>query len=73
MIHANFSAEGALEKPDVVGAIFGQTEGLLGADLEMRDLQKEGKIGRIEVNLERKDKKTTGKIQIPTGCNPVLP
>ena len=36
MIHANFSAEGALEKPDVIGAIFGQTEGLLGAELEMR-------------------------------------
>src|SRR4030065_437417 len=49
MIHANFSAEGALEKPDVIGAIFGQTEGLLGADLEMRELQKEGKIGRIEI------------------------
>ena len=69
MIHAKFSAEGALEKPDVIGAIFGQTEGLLGADLEMRDLQKEGKIGRIEVELERKDKKTTGKIQIPTALD----
>ena len=69
MIHARFSAEGALEKPDVIGAIFGQTEGLLGADLEMRDLQKEGKIGRIEVELERKDKKTTGKIQIPTALD----
>ena len=69
MIHANFSAEGALEKPDVIGAIFGQTEGLLGADLEMRDLQKEGKIGRIEVSLERKDKKTIGKIQIPTALD----
>ena len=43
MIHANFSVEGALEKPDVIGAIFGQTEGLLGSDLEMRELQKEGK------------------------------
>ncbi|MBI2042956.1 DNA primase [Candidatus Pacearchaeota archaeon] len=69
MIHAIFSAEGALEKPDVIGAIFGQTEGLLGADLEMRELQKEGKIGRIEVELERKDKKTTGKIKIPTALD----
>ena len=40
MIYANFVAEGALEKPDVIGAVFGQTEGLLGADLEMRELQK---------------------------------
>jgi len=69
MIHASFIAEGALEKPDVIGALFGQTEGLLGADLEMRELQKEGKIGRIEVDLERKDKKTTGKIKIPTALD----
>ena len=69
MIHANFVAEGALEKPDVIGALFGQTEGLLGADLEMRELQKEGKIGRIEVELERSDKKTTGNIKIPTALD----
>ncbi len=69
MIHVSFTAEGALEKPDVIGALFGQTEGLLGADLEMRELQKEGKIGRIEVDLERKDKKTTGKIKIPTALD----
>jgi len=68
-IHANFIAEGALERPDVIGAIFGQTEGLLGADLEMRELQKEGKIGRIEVELERSDKKTTGTIKIPTALD----
>jgi len=69
MIHASFTAEGALEKPDVIGALFGQTEGLLGADLEMRELQKEGKIGRIEVELERRDKKTTGTINIPTALD----
>lgn len=69
MIRANFVAEGALEKPDVIGAIFGQTEGLLGADLEMRELQKEGKIGRIEVELGRNDRKTTGVIKIPTALD----
>ena len=69
MIHANFTAEGALEKPDIIGALFGQTEGLLGADLEMRELQKEGKIGRIEVDLQRSDKRTTGTIQIPTALD----
>jgi DNA primase len=69
MIHANFTAEGALEKPDVIGAIFGQTEGLLGAELEMRELQKEGKIGRIEVDLDRRDRMTTGKIKIPTALD----
>ena len=69
MIHAKLMAEGALEKPDVIGAIFGQTEGLLGADLEMRELQKEGKIGRIEVDLQREDKRTTGVITIPTAVD----
>jgi len=69
MIHANFTAEGALEKPDVIGAIFGQTEGLLGSDLEMRELQKEGKIGRIEVDLQRNDRRTTGTIKVPTALD----
>ena len=69
MIYANFTAEGALEKPDVIGALFGQTEGLLGSDLEMRDLQKEGKIGRIEVTLEKRNKITAGEIKIPTALD----
>ena len=47
MVHATFEAVGPVEKPDVIGALFGQTEGLLGSDLEIRELQKEGKIGRI--------------------------
>jgi DNA primase len=69
MIHADFSAEGALEKPDVIGALFGQTEGLLGADLEMRELQKEGKIGRIEVDLQKDGRRTIGKIHVPTALD----
>ena len=69
MIKARFVAEGALEKPDVIGALFGQTEGLLGSDLEMRELQKEGKIGRIEVELERQNGKTIGTIEIPTALD----
>lgn len=69
MVYANLNAEGALEKPDVIGALFGQTEGLLGADLELRELQKEGKIGRIEVELEKQDKRTVGIIKIPTALD----
>lgn len=69
MIHANLNAEGTLEKPDVIGALFGQTEGLLGSDLDMRELQKEGKIGRIEVDLEKQDKLTIGSIKIPTALD----
>lgn len=69
MIYAKFQAEGTLEKPDVIGAVFGQTEGLLGRDLEMRDLQKEGKIGRIEVSLNSENGKTKGEIEIPSALD----
>ncbi|MBU0977827.1 MAG: DNA primase [Nanoarchaeota archaeon] len=69
MIYASFKSAGPLEKPDVIGAIFGQTEGLLGSDMEMRELQKEGKIGRIEVDLEIVDGKSVGEIQVPTAMD----
>lgn len=69
MIYASFHAEGPIEKPDVIGAIFGQTEGLLGSELEMRELQKEGRIGRIEVDLNMVDGKTVGEIRLPSALD----
>jgi DNA primase len=69
IIYANFEAEGAIEKPDVIGALFGQTEGLLGEDMEMRELQKQGKIGRIDVNLVMQNSKTLGEIEIPSALD----
>lgn len=69
MIVASFAAEGPIEKPDVIGAIFGQTEGLLGTELEMRELQKEGKIGRIEVDLNTVDGRTVGEIKLPSALD----
>jgi len=69
IIHAKFEAEGAIEKPDMIGAVFGQTEGLLGEELEMRELQKSGKIGRIEVNLDYGDGKTSGEIEVPSAMD----
>ena len=60
---------GIVERPDVVGAIFGQTEGLLGEDLELRELQKNGRIGRIEVNVTSKEGKSEGTIDIPTSLS----
>ena len=69
IIRAKFFAEGVVEKPDVIGAVFGQTEGLLGEALELRELQKEGKIGRIEVTLETEKGATTGEIEIPTSLD----
>lgn len=68
-ITAKFEAEGPLEKPDVIGALFGQTEGLLGSDMELRELQKEGKIGRIEVETTSEGGKTHGEIIIPSALD----
>ena len=59
IIHSTIDIEGIVERPDVVGAIFGQTEGLLGADLELRELQRSGRIGRIEVNVDTRSGKIT--------------
>ena len=69
IVHAKFEASGAIEKPDIIGAVFGQTEGLLGDDMEMRELQKSGKIGRIEVTVEYGEGKTTGEIEVPTAMD----
>ncbi len=69
IIHADITIEGVVDKPDVIGAIFGQTEGLLGPDLELRELQKSGRIGRIEVNVETKNGKTIGTIVIPSSLD----
>jgi len=63
--------EGVVEKPDVIGALFGQTEGLFGPELDLRELQKSGRIGRIEISLDSKQDKTTGKINIPTSLDRV--
>ncbi|MCJ7721623.1 DNA primase DnaG, partial [Candidatus Bathyarchaeota archaeon] len=63
--------EGVVEKPDVIGALFGQTEGLFGPELDLRELQKSGRIGRIEIGLESKQDKTTGKINLPTSLDRV--
>ena len=69
IIHTTIEIDGVVDKPDVIGAIFGQTEGLLGADLELRELQRSGRIGRIEVSLEIKSGKTTGSIIIPSSLD----
>jgi len=71
VIKANISADGVVEKPDIVGAIFGQTEGLLGDDLDLRDLQKAGRVGRIEVHTESKGGKSSGTILIPSSLDKV--
>jgi len=69
IVHTSIQIDGVVDKPDVIGAIFGQTEGLLGADLELRELQRSGKIGRIEVNLDTRSGKTKGEIVLPSSLD----
>ena len=69
MIHASVYIDGVVEKPDVIGAIFGQTEGLLGSEMDLRELQRSGKVGRIDVDLRVENDKTIGEIRIPTSLN----
>ena len=69
IVHASIDIEGVVDKPDVIGAIFGQTEGLLGADLELRELQRSGRIGRIEVNVDTRNGRTSGTIIIPSSLD----
>ena len=71
LIKAYIKADGIIEKSDVVGAIFGQTEGLLGNELDLRDMQKSGRIGRIEVEISQNKGKSEGEITIPSSLDQV--
>jgi len=69
IIQSTIEVDGVVDRPDVIGAIFGQTEGLLGEDLELRELQRSGRIGRIDVNLDTKSGRTSGSIIIPSSLD----
>ena len=71
MVEARFDISGSVEKPDIIGAVFGQTEGLLGGDLDLRELQKNGKIGRIEIESSSSGNKTFGKLFLPSSMGRV--
>jgi DNA primase len=68
-IHARFTIEGVVERHDVIGAIFGQTEGLFPKDFELRELQRTGKIGRIDIDLKSANDKTTGTLVVPSSLD----
>jgi DNA primase len=61
--------DGVVDKPDVIGAVFGQTEGLLGEDLDLRELQRTGRIGRIQIAIRSEGGNSTGEIVIPVSLN----
>lgn len=71
VIHLDVTAEGVVERSDVVGAIFGQTEGLIGDDLNLHDLQQRSKVGRIDVSVQSELGESTGEIRIASAMDKV--
>ena len=71
MIIAEIKVDGTVQRKDVVGALFGQCEGLLGDDLDLRKLQRSTKIGMIEVNIKSEKGKVNGEILIPSSMDNV--
>lgn len=69
LIKTSIETDGVVERPDVVGAVFGQTEGILEDDLDLRKLQKNGQIGRINVNIKSEKGKSRGNISIPSSMD----
>ena len=65
LVKLRFDVEGVVEKADLIGAIFGQTEGLFGPEMNLQELQKTWKVGRIEINLQSSNGKTSGEVLIP--------
>ena len=71
VIKARVEVSGIVDKHDIVGAIFGQTEGLLGEELDLRELQKTGRIGRIEVFTHQQGDRTLAEVEIPSNLDMV--
>ena len=72
VIHATIRTEsGVIARKDVVGAIFGQTEGLLGEDLQLRKLQRTGRIGHVDVSLNNNKGRVNGTIEVSSSLDQV--
>lgn len=65
LVKLRFEVDGIVEKADLIGAIFGQTEGLFGPEMNLQELQKTWKVGRIEINLQSTNGRTSGEVLIP--------
>ena len=71
LIHATIAADGVVERSDVVGAVFGQTEGLLGDELDLRDLQESSRVGRIDVAVESENGQSFGEVTVASSLDKV--
>lgn len=64
-VKLSYEVDGLVERADIIGAIFGQTEGLLGPEMNLNELQRVSKVGRIEVNARSTSNTTSGDALIP--------
>lgn len=64
-VKLSYEVDGLVERADIIGAIFGQTEGLLGPEMNLNELQRVSKVGRIEVNAKNTSNTTKGNVIIP--------
>ncbi|MDH3395910.1 MAG: DNA primase DnaG [Nitrosopumilus sp.] len=64
-VKLSYEVDGLVERADIIGAIFGQTEGLLGPEMNLNELQRVSKVGRIEVNAKPTSNTTIGDALIP--------
>jgi DNA primase len=64
-VKLSFEVDGLVERADIIGAIFGQTEGLLGPEMNLNELQRVSKVGRIEVTTTATTNTTKGEALIP--------
>jgi len=71
LIKAKIKVDGTVDRSDVIGAIFGQTEGLIGEELDLRDLQKSTRIGRIEVEIRHNQGKSEGELTLTSALEKV--
>lgn len=69
VIEGRIEVDGPVDKNDVVGAVFGQTEGIFSSELDLRELQKTGRIGRIEINVNTQGNRAVGRIIVPTNLD----
>src|SRR3990167_5092321 len=69
LIKIKFEIDGIVDKPDIVGAIFGQSEGIIGDEMDLKELQKNGKLGRIEINFATSMGRTKGEILVPSSMD----
>ena len=64
-VKLSYEVDGLVERADIIGAIFGQTEGLLGPEMNLNELQRVSKVGRIEVIAKSTSNTTNGNATIP--------